>query len=318
MRALRFTGKLELQPDAPVPRREGEALVRVICAGICGTDLEITKGYSNHRGTLGHEFVGRVEESSRSELIGKRVVGEINAGCGKCSLCASGDSRHCGSRSVLGIKDREGAFGDYLALPDRNLLEVPDSISDDEAVFIEPLAAALHAVEQAEIRESSRVAVLGDGRLAQMFVRAAAQTGCDLACIGRHANKLELARAGGAQPQELSKLSEKFRSFDVVVDSTGSRDGVAIALSLVRPLGTVIVKSTHHESSSLPLTELVVNEVRLIGSRCGRFKPAIDLLERRSIDLSPLITARLSLDRGVEAFEIAAHAETMKVLLQVS
>lgn len=318
MRALRFTGRLEYVTDAELIRPAGETLVQVLAAGICGTDLEITRGYAGFHGTLGHEFVGRVLESPRGELIGKRVVGEINAGCGDCSECKMGDSRHCLLRTVLGIKGRDGAFADNLSLPHSNLYALPDWIDDDQAVFVEPLAAALRIIEQAGITPSTRVAVLGDGRLAQLILRVLAGCGCDLTCVGKHSAKLDLARAAGAATIELSQAAASLHRFDVVVDATGSPAGLSLALDLVRARGTVVLKSTHHESTPVSLSGLVVNEVRVIGSRCGRFAPAIELMEGGSIDVGPLISARLPLNRGIEAFALASRHDTMKVLIQVS
>jgi alcohol dehydrogenase len=318
MRALRFTGRLEYITDAELARPAAETLVQVVCAGICGTDLEITRGYAGFHGTLGHEFVGRILESPRADLIGKRVVGEINAGCGDCPDCRMGDSRHCPSRTVLGIKGRDGAFADTLSLPGSNLFALPDSIDNDQAVFVEPLAAALRIIEQAGITRSSRVAVLGDGRLAQLILRVLSQYGCELTCIGKHAAKLDLARAANARTIELSQVTSGFRTFDVVVDATGSPSGLPLALDLVRAQGTVVLKSTHHAETPVPLSGLVVNEVRVIGSRCGRFGPAIELMESGTIDVRPLISARLPLARGIEAFALASKPDTLKVLIQVS
>src|SRR2546428_1535707 len=198
MKALRFDGELKLVCDAPIPRREGEALIQVIAAGICDTDLEITKGYAAFRGTLGHEFVGRVVESPDGALVGQRVVGEINVGCGECELCRGGDARHCPTRTVLGIKGRDGAFAEFVSLPAVNLKAVPRSVSDETAVFVEPLAAALNILEQVSITPSSDVVIVGDGKLAQLIVLAMAQTGCSLTVIGRHEAKLELATRFGA------------------------------------------------------------------------------------------------------------------------
>ncbi|HXG91067.1 MAG TPA: alcohol dehydrogenase catalytic domain-containing protein [Blastocatellia bacterium] len=326
MKALRFDGSLRLVDDAPVPRREGEALVEVICAGICNTDLEIVKGYAGFRGTLGHEFVGRVVESSDATLVGRRVVGEINVGCGSCALCRAGDARHCVARTVLGIHGRDGAFAEYLSLPTRNLFEVPDSIDDEEAVFVEPLAAALNIFEQVDIDKATTVAIVGDGKLAQLIVRVMALTGCSLTIIGKHAEKLELAKVTGARRFKLQRDdrivsiernggSIADEKFDVVIETSGSPSGLRLAMNLVRPRGTIVLKSTHHEATPVDLSQVVVNEVKLAGSRCGRFHPAIDLLASRTIDVGPLISERMSLTNGVAAFERAASPSTMKVLM---
>lgn len=320
MKALRFDGTLKLVRDAPVRRREGEALVQVICAGICNTDLEIVKGYAGFRGTLGHEFVGRVVESPDALLVGRRVVGEINAGCGECEVCVEGDSRHCASRTVLGIKNRDGAFAEFLSLPARNLIEVPASISDATAVFVEPLAAAFNIIERVSIEPSTRVAIVGDGKLAQLITLVMAQTNCELALIGRHKEKLEMARKHGAEHVLLDTdaLNPAWDArFDVVIEASGSASGLASALRLVKPKGNVVLKSTHHGATPVETSQVVVNELTIIGSRCGRFQPALDLLARGHVDLSSLISQRLPLEDGPLAFDQAAHPDAMKVILQM-
>lgn len=320
MKALTFCGNLKLVRDAPVPRREGEALVQVICAGICNTDLEIVKGYAGFQGTLGHEFVGRVVESPDLSLVGRRVVGEINAGCGHCELCLQDDPRHCAERTVLGIKGRDGAFAEFLSLPVHNLIELPDSVSDDAAVFVEPLAAAFNILEQVTVKSSYEVAVVGDGKLAQLVVLVIAQIGCSLTVIGRHVEKLEIARGFGAHRVLLDKPAlgrEWAGRFDVVIEASGSPSGLATALGVVKPRGTVVLKSTHQGSTPLEMSQVVVNELTIVGSRCGRFRPAIDLLVSGHLDLSPLISGRLPLEKGLQAFEEAAAPENMKVILQI-
>jgi threonine dehydrogenase-like Zn-dependent dehydrogenase len=320
MKALRFDSNLKLVRDAPVPRREGEALVQVIRAGICNTDLEIVKGYAGFRGTLGHEFVGRVFESRDPSLVGRRVVGEINAGCGSCELCLQGDSRHCADRTVLGIKGREGAFAEFLSLPERNLIEVPESVSDDAAVFMEPLAAACNILEVAPITSFCEVAVVGDGKLAQLVALVIAQTGSELTVIGRHRRKLEMALGFGADRVLLDDpaLTSELRArFDAVIEASGSPSGLRTALALAKPRGTIILKSTHHQTTALDISQVVVNELKIVGSRCGRFRTALDLAVSRSIDLSPLISRRFPLEEGLRAFEEAAAPETMKVILQI-
>lgn len=320
MKALRLDPDLKLVMDAAVPRRPDEALVEVISAGICNTDLEIVKGYAAFRGTLGHEFVGRVAESPDTALIGKRVVGEINAGCGLCELCQSGDSRHCAERTVLGIKNRDGTFAEFLSLPVRNLVTVPDEISDDAAVFAEPLAAACNILEQVSINAASNVAVIGDGKLAQLITLVISRTGCHLTVIGKHDEKLRLAsRFGASSTLHTSDLpgSSCEARFDVAIEATGSPSGLATALKLVKPHGTVVLKSTHHSSSSLDASLIVVNEIRVVGSRCGRMRHAIDFLARHQVDLSDLVSERLPLEKGLRAFDIAAASSSMKVILQM-
>jgi threonine dehydrogenase-like Zn-dependent dehydrogenase len=331
MRALRFDGSLRFVSDAPMMVREGEALVQVLRAGICNTDLEIVKGYAGFRGTLGHEFVGRIVESPDKQLAGRRVVGEINAGCGICALCIAGDARHCPQRTVLGIKGRDGAFADYLMLPARNLIEVPDSIADEEAVFVEPLAAAASILEQISIVESTRVAVIGDGKLAQLVCRVLAQTGCALTVIGKHPEKLALLddtrvrclwlAVAGNNPmntQDWAAEQALNQSFDVVIEASGSAAGLPMAIALTRPRGAIVMKSTHHGQTAADLSQVVVNELRIIGSRCGRFSPAIELLARRAVDVRSLISQEFAIEDGLAAFAQAAVHSTMKVLLRFS
>jgi threonine dehydrogenase-like Zn-dependent dehydrogenase len=330
MKALRFDDRLRLSSDEPIPRRAGEALIEVIAAGICGTDLEITKGYAGYRGILGHEFVGRVVDSPEGLLLGQRVVGEINAGCGQCDLCRSGDARHCPDRTVLGIKDREGAFAEFLSLPVSNLLVMPPSVSDEEAVLVEPLAAACQILEQVKIADSTGVVIIGDGRLAQLIARVVGRTGCALTMIGKHKAKLELAEESGArclylenavdysgQPDASKLLQSLGGRPDVVIEASGSASGLRMALSIVRPLGTVVLKSTHQGTTSVEMFQAVVSEVTIIGSRCGRFAPAIDLLNSGAVKVKGLISDRLPLDEGVAAFGRAAQPDALKVILQV-
>jgi threonine dehydrogenase-like Zn-dependent dehydrogenase len=326
MRALKFDDRLQLVRDAPLPGRAGEALVKVLLAGICNTDLEITKGYAGFHGVLGHEFVGRVIEAPDSALIGRRVVGEINAGCDSCDLCRAGDSRHCATRSVLGIKGRDGAFAEYLSLPTRNLFEVPDSIPDEAALFVEPLAAANHILDAAPVNRSSSVAVIGDGKLAQLIIRVLAATGCSLMVVGRHDVKLEFARSIGARcfcikgnsldGADTTELS--WDQNDVVIEASGSSSGLPLALKLVRPRGVIILKSTHHGETPVEMSPMVVNEVTIIGSRCGRFAPAIELLRSGVVDVLPLISARFPLEEGLRAFRRASEPDTLKVILEVA
>lgn len=321
MKALRFDGKLQFVRDADLPRREGEALIQVICAGICNTDLEIVKGYGGFRGTLGHEFVGRVVESPEGSLVGRRVVGEINAGCGECPRCFDGDPRHCAHRTVLGIKGRDGAFAEFLSLPLRNLLEVPDSVSDETAVFVEPLAAAFNIIEQVGLDRSSNVVVVGDGKLAQLIVLVLVRTGCSLTVIGKHEDKLDLARVNGAHRVHLGDRNltpEWHGQFDTAIEASGSPSGLANTLKLVKPRGTVVLKSTHHSLTPLDTSQVVVNELNIVGSRCGRFAPALDLVASGEVNLMPLISRRFPLEDGVFAFEQAKLPNVMKVILQTT
>jgi threonine dehydrogenase-like Zn-dependent dehydrogenase len=327
MKALRYNGSLQLVTDLPVPRRDGEALVKVLIAGICNTDLEITRGYAGFTGTLGHEFVGRVVESPDGSLLHSRVAGEINVGCQVCADCHTGDARHCKNRTVLGIKGRDGAFAEYLTLPLCNLLELPDSISNEEAVFVEPLAAACNILEQVEVDRDTQVAVIGDGKLAQLIVRALGQTGCYLALVGKHPEKLKLAnpqvshlfRPSASETESLPVLPQTIKEkFDVVIEASGSPSGLPIAVQLVRPRGIIVLKSTHHRPTSLDLSSVVVNEITITGSRCGRFHRAVEVLEQGTIQVAPLISGQYSLDQGVLAFARASEPDALKILLRVA
>lgn len=295
----------------------GEAFIRVRQAGICNTDLELVKDYMSFSGVLGHEFVGVVERAEgRADLLGRRVAGEINAACGQCDTCRAGRPTHCPQRTTLGIDRRDGAFADYLALPFENLHPLPDAVSDDQAVFVEPLAAACEIVQQIHIRPTDTAIVVGDGKLGLLCAQVLQLTGCRLTALGRHADKLEiLARRGirvAASPDEVD------RGADVVVEATGTPQGFATARQLVRPRGTIVLKSTYHGALNVNLTMVVVDEVQLIGSRCGPFAPAIRLLEQRLVDVDSLIQARYPLDRGLAAFERAATKGTLKVLLEMA
>jgi threonine dehydrogenase-like Zn-dependent dehydrogenase len=333
MKALRIEDdKLKLA-DVAIPRRDGEALVRVTMAGICNTDIEIARGYAGFSGTLGHEFVGVVVESPDRSQIARRVVGEINAGCGQCDLCRGNDPRHCPDRTALGIRGRDGAFAEYLSLPPGNLLIVPDKVSDRQAVFTEPLAAALEILDQVEIRASHRVAVVGDGKLGQLISRVIARTGCDLILIGKHDAKLELAARAGVKTAKLGAAeiglcgadfnhdvrtkagATKASGFDFIIEASGSSGGMDLALDLIRPRGAIILKSTFRGAVRLDTSRIVVNEISVIGSRCGRFETALRLLESGGMDLEPLIAREYELALGVEAMAEAERPGILKVLL---
>lgn len=281
-------------------------------AGICATDLEIQAGYMGFAGVPGHEFVG-VARGGR--LAGRRVVGEINAACGRCDRCARGMDRHCADRTVLGIVGRDGAFAESLSLPERNLHALPDAISDESAVFVEPLAAAFAIFEQVEIPAGTRVAVLGDGKLGLLCAQALALSGARVTLLGRHERKLEIARRAGADAR---REVDAGATFPLVVDATGSSDGLARALALVEPRGTVVLKTTTRDAPKESLAKIVIDEIRVVGSRCGRFAPAIEALRAGRIDPRPLVDARLPLERGTEAFAKAGERGALKVLLQVS
>ncbi len=318
MRGLVLEKTLHLQTSRskPSPLPE-EATVQVLKAGICSTDLQILKGYMSYEGVLGHEFVGVVEQASNhSGLIGKRVVGEINAACRTCPTCLAGRPTHCPQRTVLGIQGRDGTFADYLSLPVENLHIIPDSITDEHAVFIEPLAAACEIPHLVFIQPTDRIIVIGDGKLGLLCTQVLALLGCDITLLGRHCQHHGwLESQGVALSNDASELSP---GVDLVVEATGSPEGLATASRLVRPRGKIILKSTYHGQVAVNMTELVINEVSVIGSRCGPFAPALRLLEGQKIQVEPLIHARFSLEDGIKAMEQAAHSGTLKVLLEVS
>jgi threonine dehydrogenase-like Zn-dependent dehydrogenase len=315
LRALLLDGKLKLVDDYPTPEPPpGEALIRVHVAGVCNTDLELVKGYHQFRGVPGHEFVGVVERAPGAEAWeGRRVVGEINAACGVCPTCWANRPTHCPNRTTLGIRGRDGAFAEYLTLPITNLHTVPDTISDEVAVFTEPLAAACEIVQQVHVRPTDRVIVIGDGKLGLLCAQVLALTGCDLTVVGHHREKLEIvARQGIATALGDADVEG---GADVVVEATGHPGGYAAARRLVRPRGTVVLKSTYHGSLDANLTAVVVDEITLVGSRCGPFTPALRLLERGLVKVAPLIQARYTLSEVLTAFEHAAQPGTLKVLV---
>lgn len=313
MRALVLGPEGPAVVDRPVPYVPGEARIRLRLGGVCATDLELVKGYMGFRGTLGHEWVGVVEHASDAAWIGRRVVGEINCPCGRCATCLAGRPTHCPTRTVLGIAGRDGAFADVLSLPLANLHVVPDGVSDEAAVFVEPLAAACEIVEQVHVRPSDRVVVLGTGRLGQLCARVLALTGADVTAVGR--NPRTLARLPAAvRPLPLERAADAAGA-DLVVDCTGNADGLTTASGLLRPRGTLVLKTTVHDLGRTDPTRWVIDEITLVGSRCGPFAPALRLLAAGLLDLAPLVTARLPLAGGVEALARAAEPDAIKVLL---
>jgi threonine dehydrogenase-like Zn-dependent dehydrogenase len=315
MRALRVGDGTTSLVEIAAPEPRGEALVRVVLSGICNTDLEIARGYAGFRGTIGHEFVGVVEDPGGGSLArGQRVVGEINAGCGACARCATGDPRHCATRTVLGIVGRDGAHADLLRLPARNLVAVPDGVPDEHAVFVEPLAAACGVLERCSIElgePGARVAILGDGKLGLLCAMALAPLGPLL--VGKHPEKLALAR--GLETATVAEARRRGRVFDVVIEASGAASGFELALDLLRPQGTLVLKSTFHGATPIDAARIVVEEIRVIGSRCGRFAPALDLLARGAVDVGPLISEVVSLDHAEHAMRHAATPGVLKVLL---
>ncbi len=318
MKALRVENNELRLTELDLPRREGEALVRVTMAGICNTDLEIVKGYAGFNGTLGHEFVGVVETSPDQSQIGRRVVGEMNVGCGQCELCQTGDPRHCANRSALGIHSRDGAFAEFLNLPPQNLLFVPDAVTNRQAVFAEPLAAACEILDQVSINKNNRVAVIGDGKLGQLIARVLATTGCELILIGKHDDKLELAARAGIKTIKLEKLKTDAASrFDFAIEASGAAGGLRLAIDLIKPRGTIVLKSTFNGAVTLDTSRIVVDEISVIGSRCGRFEKALKLLEEGKVNVEPLIAAEFDLSDGIRAMTEASRPGRLKVLLKM-
>jgi alcohol dehydrogenase len=298
-----------------VPRRPpGFALIRLRVAGICNTDLELLRGYYGFRGIPGHEFVGQVVKADTAALIGQRVVGEINLACGRCAFCAAGLGRHCEARTVLGIVKHPGAFAEYLTLPETNLRMVPDHIPDEQAVFVEPLAAACEILEQVSLPAGAEVAVLGDGKLGLLIAQVLLAHGARVTAYGRHADKLKIAQRAGATVSDSGEWPQA--GFPLVVDSTGSAAGLRQAISMVRPRGTVIMKSTVHDEVKIDMAPVIVNEITLVGSRCGLFDPALELLSEGRVDVGSMVSAEFPLAQAPAAFAEAARRGVLKVLLR--
>jgi threonine dehydrogenase-like Zn-dependent dehydrogenase len=311
VRALRWDGARLAVADVPEPLLEdGYALVRVRLAGVCATDLQITRGYLGFRGTLGHEFTGVVEAAADPQLVGLRVCGEINFACGVCPTCAAGLGRHCPTRRVMGIVGADGAFAERVAVPVDNLHRVPDTVPDQAAVFVEPLAAAFEILDQVRDVAGCRAVVLGDGKLGLLIAQVLNAAGARVVLAGRHDAKIARARALGIAS------GPPGTGADVVVDATGSPGGLASALALVRPRGTIVLKTTVATEHHLDLAPAVVNEITLVGSRCGRFPPALDALARGRVSVAPLVDAVYPLAEGVAALERASRPGTLKVLIE--
>ena len=315
MRSLWLENQSLSLREVPKPDRPGEALLRIRLSGICGTDLEMLRGYYPFSGVLGHEFVGEVVESPEPAWLGRRVVGEINLVCGVCEQCRNGRPTHCEQRSALGISNRDGVHAEYACLPLANLHGVPDSVPDEAAVFTEPLAAALEIQEQVPIHPGERVLLIGAGRLGQLIAQTLALTGCDLHVLARYPNqqallesrKIRLIQAQAVQP----------RRWDVVVEATGSPSGFELARRAVRPRGTLVLKSTYRGEMKVDWSPFVVDEITVVGSRCGPFAPALRLLENGLVDPTGLIAGQFPLANALEAFAMAQQPGTLKVLLKL-
>ena len=306
--------KIDLR-DVPQPREPNEALIKIRKAGICSTDLELVKGYYPYTGILGHEFVGEVVEAEDVSWIGQRVVGEINVVCNECEQCLNGRSTHCENRTVLGIVNRDGTFAEFTMLPIANLHRVPDSVPDEMAVFTEPLAAALEIQDQINIKSTDRVLLIGAGRLGQLIAQTLTLTGCDLCVVARHAYQQVLLEARGIRIISEEKI-QPWR-WDVVVEATGSPSGFALARKAIRPRGTLVMKSTYKGEMSVNFSSIVVDEINIIGSRCGPFEPALRLMESRQVDPTVLIMNEFKLDHALKAFERAGEPGVLKVLVEI-
>lgn len=320
MKAVVFDKELKLDKNYEKPvMQKGEALIRVKLAGICNTDYEITKGYMGYKGVLGHEFVGIVEDvnSDDKSLVGKRVVAEISYGCHKpdCEWCNQGLVRHCPDRHTIGIWRKDGCFAEYITLPTEILFEVPDNVSDEQVVFVEPLAAACEIVEQLHIQPVQKVLVQGDGKLGLTTALALNAYNYDVTLAGRHQNKLDIAAKQGVKTI-LSQDLKKEPIYDVVVEATGSITGFEDAMALTKPRGVLVLKSTVAGSKEINLAPIVINEITVLGSRCGQFKPALRLLENNRIDFKPLISGIYNADDAIEAFEKNKEKDTLKVILK--
>ncbi|GFN35148.1 MDR/zinc-dependent alcohol dehydrogenase-like family protein [Tepidimicrobium xylanilyticum] len=302
MRGLYFDGKLQYREDIPMPKMEkDESLIKILYAGICNTDKEILKGYKKFTGILGHEFVGIVEDSTDKNLIGKRIVGEINIGCHQCEFCKEGLYNHCYDRKILGMTGKDGVFADYITLPNNNIHIVPEGVSDLEAVFAEPLSAALEITEMFHIKPKHRVAIIGDGKLGQLIAQVLSLTACDLTIIGKHLQKLNLVKDKGKVVLIDELKINKY--FDVVVDCTGNEQGLIVAGEIVKPRGTIILKSTYNSNTVLNPTYWVVNEINILGSRCGPMDAALRIMERKLFSADGLIDEICSLKDYEKAFD---------------
>ena len=316
MRALVWDGsRLGLEQRPELEAGPGEVVVRPTLAGVCNTDLEIVRGYLGFRGVLGHEMVGRVEIGP-AEWVGERVVAEINFACGLCPSCQAGLERHCPSRRVLGIAGADGAFAEQVVVPVGCLHRVPEGVPDEAAVFTEPLAAAFEILEQVPVGPGTEALVLGDGKLGLLAAQVLRAAGARTRLVGKHLRNLELGHERGVETTLLDRWDRG--PADVVVEATGKAEGIALALAATRPRGTVVLKSTVADRISLDLAPVVIHELTLVGSRCGPFEPALAALASGSVEVRSLVSARLPLERGIEAFDLAARPGTLKVLLEIA
>ena len=323
MKAVVFDNELKFDNNytKPVPQK-GEALIRVKLAGICNTDYEITKGYMGYVGILGHEFVGVVEDvnSDKAEdkaWVGKRVVAEISGGCDdpNCEWCAKKNYRHCPNRHTIGIWKKDGCMAEYLTVPTNILFEVPENVTDEQAVFVEPLAAACEILEQLHIEPTAKVLVLGDGKLGLTTALTLNAHNLDIVLVGKHQNKLDIAKAQGVKTVLLNDLKQE--KYDVVVEATGSASGFEMSMSLTKPRGILVLKSTVASGKELNLAPIVIDEITVLGSRCGQFGPALRLLENKRIDFTPFISGTYPIEEALEAFEANKSKESLKILIKI-
>jgi threonine dehydrogenase-like Zn-dependent dehydrogenase len=305
--------KLDLR-DVPEPEKSGEALIHIRKAGICSTDLELVKGYYPFTGIPGHEFVGEVVAAGDQDWVGQRVVGDINITCGACEQCLNGRSTHCENRTTLGIAKRGGTFAEFTSLPLANLHRVPASVPDEMAVFTEPLAAALEIQQQVHVQPTDRVLVVGAGRLGQLIAQTLALTGCDLRVVARHDYQQKILADRGIRI--IAEEDIQPWRWDIVVEATGSPDGFSLARQAIRPCGTLVMKSTYKGEMSVNFSSIVVDEINIIGSRCGPFEPALRLMEKGEVDPTVLIAAEFRFDEVLQAFEHAAQPGVLKVLVR--
>jgi threonine dehydrogenase-like Zn-dependent dehydrogenase len=314
VKALFLDGSDARVRDCPEPRpRDGHAIVRVHLAGVCNTDLELVKGYMGFRGVLGHEFVGEVADGP-DDWRGRRVVGEINFACGRCDACARGLGRHCPTRSVMGIQDADGALAEFVSVPLANLHPVPDALSDEDAVFTEPLAAAFEILEQVPVEAGTRCLVLGDGKLGLLVAQVLQCAGAQPLVVGHHPDKLSLLSRRGVET--VLERDWQASPFDLVVEATGTAAGFAAAVAATRPRGTLVLKSTVAEHPNVDLAPLVIHEIQVVGSRCGPFAPALRALAQHDVDVAALVTDRFALSRTEDALGRAALPDALKVLVE--
>ena len=324
MKAVVFDNELKLDNNYPKPiPQKGEALIKVSLAGICNTDYEITKGYMGYVGVLGHEFVGVVEEvnsdnAEDKKWIGKRVVAEISWGCDdpNCEWCAKKNYRHCPNRHTIGIWKKDGCMAEYITIPTNILFEVPENVTDEQAVFVEPLAAACEILEQLHIEPTSKILVLGDGKLGLTTALTLNAHNLDVLLVGKHQNKLDIAKKQGVKTCLLENLDMQ-NQFDVVVEATGSASGFETSMSLTKPRGVLVLKSTVATGKELNLAPIVINEITVLGSRCGQFGPALRLLDNKRIDFTPFISGSYSIENALEAFEANKSKDTLKILIKL-